>query len=1343
MLFCSLHYGVGDVFDPTARLMGVDAPNYLARVNFGPERTRAVPGYAKDSGLSFGPRTAGLSYGWTENEPESGKVRRSLRSQDDRYDSFLVTPASGATWELDAPNGIYTVRIASGDARSTKGSFAFSVEGITAINGSVSKQQRWLETTLTVAVTDGRLTVESLAGAKPGKINFIDVAVSGSQELSSPAVPPAATSGNGRAVEGPVLGSLTLVNAQTDQDIALLSDGATLDLASIGNQLTLRANAVGAIGSVQFVLDGGTPTIDSAAPFAIAGDLAGDYLAWTPTIGAHTLVVTPFSGPGGTDVAGAAYTVIFTVVDSGPVSPPPVSPPPPESPPPVSPPPPPVSPPPVSPPVSPPPVTSGININFQPSTASTVSGYQVDSGGLYGDRNGLTYGWTTSHTDSAIDRDVAADQLVDTYVAVKAGARWELAVPNGQYTVKVSVGDAAAATRQNLWVENVWHYNYVNLAANQFAAVPVNVTVTDGRLSLAIGGAATGATRINYIEVTSATTSPPVSPPPVSPPPVSPPPVSPPPVSPPPVSPPPPPPVSPPVSPPPVTSGININFQPSTASTVSGYQVDSGGLYGDRNGLTYGWTTSHTDSAIDRDVAADQLVDTYVAVKAGARWELAVPNGQYTVKVSVGDAAAATRQNLWVENVWHYNYVNLAANQFAAVPVNVTVTDGRLSLAIGGAATGATRINYIEVTSATTSPPVSPPPVSPPPVSPPPVSPPPVSPPPASPPPVSPPPVSPPSGAVPIKVNFQPATAPTAAGYVIDSGEVYGSRGTLSYGWSTSHTDAVFDRNVNADQVLDTQVAVKAASKWELAVPNGQYTVAVGVGDSSAASRDNVWIEGNWHYQYVTLGANQFLKNPKVVTVNDGRLTLEFGQSPTGETRMTSIEVLAVSPPPSPPSGPPSPPALNAIGLSLINSTTDQSLGALTNNMTIDMRQVGSRLNIEAVPASPVGSLVFYIDGKNVTTQTDTPYSLGEDPGYRKFSDWTPTAGAHELRVVPYTGADGTGTAGEATVIRFTVIDLNGSAQTPTALPVGFNWTTVTNGPVNRAESLGTLVNGKLYVFGGLDGSVVPGTANFVAMKRADVFNPATNTWTRIADVPEALTHTSSVVVGDAIWFVGGYTGNQPVGGGHNRVNIYNTTTNAWSRGPNLPVAQGAGGATVIGNTIYFVAGTNAARTASVGDTYKLNLSQQSQGWKKVASLPTPRNHLAVYAIGGKLYAIGGQTGQQSTNAPLSLVHQYDPLTNVWKQVASLPSARTHTTNAVFAYRGRMVIVGGENGYDNPQRDLLAYDPAYDTWTIIGQLPENRSTAVAGLLPDGRFISSTGNNPGASKTTWIGSPVFA
>jgi hypothetical protein len=38
----------------------------------------------------------------------------------------------------------------------------------------------------------------------------------------------------------------------------------------------------------------------------------------------------------------------------------------------------------------------------------------------------------------------------------------------------------------------------------------------------------------------------------------------------------------------------------------------------------------------------------------------------------------------------------------------------------------------------------------------------------------------------------------------------------------------------------------------------------------------------------------------------------------------------------------------------------------------------------------------------------------------------------------------------------------------------------------------------------------------------------------------------------------------------------------------------------------------------------------------------------------------------------------------------------------------------------------------------MSPLPFGRSTSVAGVLPDGRLISATGNSPVESTTTWIG-----
>jgi glucose/arabinose dehydrogenase len=146
-------------------------------------------------------------------------------------------------------------------------------------------------------------------------------------------------------------------------------------------------------------------------------------------------------------------------------------------------------------------------------------------------------------------------------------------------------------------------------------------------------------------------------------------------------------------------SSAKINFQPAAAAAVSGYLVDSGLAFGTRNNSqAYGWNVGHTPNVFDRAKNANQLLDTVVLLKAGAKWELAVPSGTYSVKVSAGDPSAAATNTLRAEGASVFAGLATAANVFHTKTVSVVVTDGRLTLDNGSAADLATRLNYVEVT---------------------------------------------------------------------------------------------------------------------------------------------------------------------------------------------------------------------------------------------------------------------------------------------------------------------------------------------------------------------------------------------------------------------------------------------------------------------------------------------------------------------------------------------------------------------------------------------------------------------------------------------------------------------
>jgi hypothetical protein len=99
----------------------------------------------------------------------------------------------------------------------------------------------------------------------------------------------------------------------------------------------------------------------------------------------------------------------------------------------------------------------------------------------------------------------------------------------------------------------------------------------------------------------------------------------------------------------------------------------------------------------------------------------------------------------------------------------------------------------------------------------------------------------------------------------------------------------------------------------------------------------------------------------------------------------------------------------------LMNGDTGTNIVTLNNTDAIDLSAHGTtNLTILAntVPTN-VGSVVFDLNGVFQTDDT-APY---------EFSNWTPAPGRYTLTATPYSGESGTGTAGTALTINFTVVN--------------------------------------------------------------------------------------------------------------------------------------------------------------------------------------------------------------------------------------------------------------------------------------------------------------------------------
>ena len=114
---------------------------------------------------------------------------------------------------------------------------------------------------------------------------------------------------------------LTLVNALTQSDMRILTNGSVIDWAKDGTALNLRADVTGNVGSVVFYVGGKKIRTDNGAPFAYFLDDNGVYRSWKPMLGTHTMRAVPYSAANGEGSAGTPVEVTFTVIEGAVVQP--------------------------------------------------------------------------------------------------------------------------------------------------------------------------------------------------------------------------------------------------------------------------------------------------------------------------------------------------------------------------------------------------------------------------------------------------------------------------------------------------------------------------------------------------------------------------------------------------------------------------------------------------------------------------------------------------------------------------------------------------------------------------------------------------------------------------------------------------------------------------------------------------------------------------------------------------------------------------------------------------------------------------------------------------------------
>jgi len=155
------------------------------QIDFTPSSTPAPSGYIADNGLAYGNRN-GYTYGWNVSHSTDAFDRSPGSKYPVHSTAIYMKGSTGTryTWDMAVANGTYNVTVDAGDP-SANVSLLIKAESTTVVSGTTTSSARYISTTKTVSVTDGKLTLSSASTTSRDPIMSVKIVTAGNTPSSS------------------------------------------------------------------------------------------------------------------------------------------------------------------------------------------------------------------------------------------------------------------------------------------------------------------------------------------------------------------------------------------------------------------------------------------------------------------------------------------------------------------------------------------------------------------------------------------------------------------------------------------------------------------------------------------------------------------------------------------------------------------------------------------------------------------------------------------------------------------------------------------------------------------------------------------------------------------------------------------------------------------------------------------------------------------------------------------------------------------------------------------------------------------------------------------------------
>lgn len=232
---------------------------------------------------------------------------------------------------------------------------------------------------------------------------------------------------------------------------------------------------------------------------------------------------------------------------------------------------------------------------------------------------------------------------------------------------------------------------------------------------------------------------------------------------------------------------------------------------------------------------------------------------------------------------------------------------------------------------------------------------------------------------------------------------------------------------------------------------------------------------------------------------------------------------------------------------------------------------------------------------------------------------------------------------------------------------------------------------------------------------KAMKYDPITDTWTYLADMPQALWHPT--VQADPstglIYVIGGKRIDWTCSP---TVYAYNPITDTYTtKSGTMPTPRHHAFNAIVDGKIYVIGGVGGASSSNFNMPQNEAYVIATDSWETgLTNIPNTGGDVDCSpVINGKIHCIGGYTG----SAFLAHHRVYDPATDTWSSLAPMPVAKS--SMGVEVYDGKIWVVGGSRNGDWRMGEVDIYDIEEDSWSVGTPLSDVKENMAIAVLNDG------------------------